>query len=273
MVPATAFALALTYGCSPPPEIGQADYSALDLPSRCAPGTRNGAAGASDGRRTPSGIRYNVRTPRNYDPALAHPLLILYAPGGFGPKSSERFSNLTTAATSAGFIVTYAEHRPLAMSTFSLMGELPGLIARDWCVDGHRIVLAGHSDGASTAGAIAFLRAADPPPAAVVLSAAGIRGQDLRRYSCPPPLSVMVLHSRKDELFPLPDYGEGAFAWWASCNHCAMPAIKDQERCTSAQGCAAGAQVRYCETSTAHTEWPPLNAAILEFLEDAVPLH
>ena len=50
--------------------------------SGCVPGKRPGSAGATYGESTPESIHYNVRTPLNYNPGIAHPLLMVYAPAG-----------------------------------------------------------------------------------------------------------------------------------------------------------------------------------------------
>jgi polyhydroxybutyrate depolymerase len=263
--------LPLAQGCFAPPELGQADYADLALPVRCESGSRAGRAGASDGYRTASGIGYSVRTPRNYDPARAHPLLVVFAAAGQGPTSSERFSGLTGQATGRGWIVAYVEHRPLALRTFQAMGEIAAHVARSFCVDERRVALAGHSDGATTASAVAFLGVQAPRPFALVLSAAGIRGEDLSRYACPAPLSVMVVHSGKDTLFPPPAYGEGAFEWWARCGQCTGHAQPAPDNCVAGDGCARGVQVRYCQVNTPHADWPGLDRQMLEFLDAAEP--
>ncbi|MGH8489314.1 MAG: alpha/beta hydrolase family esterase, partial [Gammaproteobacteria bacterium] len=45
----------------------------------CKPDSRIGLAGVIDSERTPTGIRFNVRTPENYRPNVAHPLLVVFA--------------------------------------------------------------------------------------------------------------------------------------------------------------------------------------------------
>jgi len=256
--------------CSPPaPDLGTADYGAPPSAEGCAPGTKVGPAGGANRILTSHEIPFSVRTPANYDATRAHPLLVLYAPGGKHRFDSEEYYALTRQVTSAGFIVAYPDHLRLSMRAFDELAQVPALVARQWCVDAHRVYLAGHSDGGSTAAAIAFLGKSSLPPSAIVVSAAGIRRQDLEAYACPRPVSVMVIHSREDALFPLPAYGHDAAEWWASCNGCEQPAgPPDGNGCVHYQGCTDGVQTRYCETTGEHAQWSPDNASkLLGFLK------
>jgi polyhydroxybutyrate depolymerase len=271
---AGAIGLALLLaGCSrPAPELGAADYAALRLPAACAPNERPGGGGATDRLRTSHGIAYSIRTPSNYDPTRAHPLLVVYAPAGRHRFASEAFYRLTGAATAAGFIVAHPDHVKPSLRAFDELGRIPALVAERWCVDRARIYLAGHSDGGTTAAALAFLGKSQPPPRGVAISAAGIRAQDLRDYACPPPLSVMVVHSRADALFPPPDYGEHAARWWAACNGCeAVAGARDDDGCAEYRGCAPGARTRYCEADNAHHQWPSVNRTIVRFFGTTEP--
>lgn len=266
-----AFAVVLIAGCSrTAPELGNADYAALQLSATCAPNEKPGPAGATDRLRTARGVAYSIRTPRNYDPLRAHPLLVVYAPAGRHRFSSEAFYRLTGAATAAGFIVVHPDHLKLSMQAFDELGQIPTLVAERWCVDRARIYLTGHSDGGTSAAALTFLAKSRPPPRAVAISAAGIRAEDLQNHGCPPPLSVMVVHSRADDLFPPPAYGEDAARWWAACNRCQpVPATRDEDGCAEYRGCAPGTRTRYCEVDNAHNEWPNVNPAVLRFFQDA----
>jgi polyhydroxybutyrate depolymerase len=155
------------------------------------------------------------------------------------------------------------------MGTFVQQGEIPGVIAKRWCIDPARITFAGHSDGGSSAAAVAFFGKSSPLPAAIAVSGAGMRKQDITDYACPAPVSVLVVHSRNDSRFPLPEFGKGPAQWWADCNHCASPPVAAGEGCVEHTGCRAGRRVRYCETSSAHQEWPPASEEILRFLVSA----
>lgn len=258
--------------CGPAPApLGHADYATLKLPAQCAPAEHAGLAGQDDSLATPGGIRLGVRTPRNYDPTRAHPLLVVFAPAGHGRVRSERLAGLTQAATARGFIVAYSDHRRLARATFDQLGQIPALVAARWCIDTRRVYLAGHSDGGASAAAVGFLGTSALAPAALIVSGAGIRAEDLTRYACPAPLSVMVIHSREDERFPPPGFGAGPAQWWAACNRCAPQTLPAADGCVEYADCAPGTRTLYCESAGPHASWPALNDRMLGFLAARKP--
>ena len=137
--------------------LGEAVYISSENTIRCDPGIKPGVAGASNDEKTPTGIRYMVKTPVNYNSSIAHPLLMVYAPGGRNRYESENYMSLTQEGTAAGFIVAHADHRKMSTKTIEDLAEMPALIEEKWCIDKKRIFLTGHSDGGTTAMAIAFL--------------------------------------------------------------------------------------------------------------------
>ena len=259
--------IAAATACSPPQvETDQADYAQHAFPALCAAGTKSGAAGVTNRIDTRGGLRVSVRTPSNYDSTVAHPLLIVYAPGGHHRYQSEELAQLTTAATRRGFIIAYPDHVTLKLASFKLLGEVPETVASKWCIDPARIYATGHSDGGLASEAVLFLNTSTLPVAAIVASGAGIRGQDLSEYACPTPRPVMIIHSRNDELFPPPAYGREAANWWAACNRCEPgTASADAGGCINYHGCATGAPTRYCQTEGPHRSWHGLNAEALDF--------
>jgi polyhydroxybutyrate depolymerase len=246
--------------------LGEAVYAVTDSTLRCEPGAKPGDAGASNDEKTSAGIRYMVKTPGNYNSSIAHPLLMVYAPGGRNRYESEKYTYLTQEATMAGFIVAYADHRKMSTETIVELAEIPGLIEKKWCIDKKRIFLTGHSDGGTTAMGIAFLNGTKHIPAAIAPSAVGIRGEDLQEYHCPNPLPVMVMHSSQDTLFP--GYGKEAIQWWAACNGCdTASSVKDADGCVTYSGCKNNVATRYCEGTGTHPEWPGKNKAIIDFFK------
>ena len=248
--------------------LGEAVYAVDDNTRRCEPGTKPGPAGASNDEKTSAGIRYMVKTPANYNSNMAHPLLMVYAPGGRNRYESENYIYITQEATAAGFIVAYADNRRLSPEAIEELAEIPGLIEKKWCIDKKRIFLTGHSDGGTVAMGIAFLKGTKHIPAAIAPSAVGIRGEDLKGQSCPKPLPVMVMHSSRDSLFP--GYGKEAIQWWATCNGCdtASP-VKDSDGCVTYKGCKNNVTTSYCEGTGTHREWPGKNKAIIEFFRSS----
>lgn len=227
-----------------------------------------GQAGITDTERTAHGIRYSVRTPANYDPAIAHPLLLVYAPAGLSRFAAERLTDLTYDATSAGFVVAYADSHRLSIPVIIELGTIPGLIAQKWCIDEQRVYLTGHSDGGTVASALAFLEETRHIPAAIAPSAAGISGTDLASYPCPAPLPVMVLHSANDTLFP--GFGAQAARWWAACNKCDLtPRGSADNGCVAYPNCAGGVVTLYCEGTGPHPLWPAFNQTIIRFFRSS----
>lgn len=249
-----------------PAALGDADYAKLALPAACS--ALDGAAGATNGLQTGGGVAFNVRTPRNYDPTRAHPLLIVLPPAGFDRVRAERYAGLTSAATGAGFVIAYADHARMVIDSFAQQGEIPRRVAERWCIDPARVVFAGHSDGGSSAAAVTFLARSTIAPAAIVVSGSGIRAADLSHYACPAPVSVLILHSRDDARFPLPEFGADPVRWWAACGACAAQPIVDGD-CVEHTRCRSGTRVRYCELSGRHEQWPAANDELLRFVQGA----
>jgi len=244
--------------------LSKAVYTINNGTQQCESGTKSGRAGVSDNEKTSAGVRYMVKTPANYNSNIAHPLLMVYAPARTNRYESENFVSLTQEATTAGFIVAYADHRGLSPETIEKLAEIPGLIEKKWCIDHKRIFLTGHSDGGTAAMGIAFMTGTKHIPAAIAPSAVGIRGEDLKEYRCPNPLPVMVMHSSQDTLFP--GYGKEAIQWWAACNGCdtASP-VKETDGCVTYRGCKNNVTTRYCEGTGTHPEWPGKNKAVIDF--------
>lgn len=245
-----------------PPQLEAFAY--VNATETCLAGSRSGVAGATDGKVSSDGIRYMVRTPSNYNATVAHPLLMIYAAAGQSRWASERMMGLTTTATGAGFIVVYADHRPLNISAVEQLGTIPGLVAKEWCIDEHRVYVTGHSDGGTTSLMLSVLDKTKKVPAAIAPSAAGVTSKDLDAFQCPAPMPVMVMHSKNDSLFP--GWGAQTSAWWAGCNHCDLNKTKTVEGgCRAYQGCASGGATLYCEGTGSHRDWPNLNRVMLEF--------
>jgi polyhydroxybutyrate depolymerase len=244
------------------------DYASASRHGSCPQGSKSGEAGATDGLKSGSGIVYNVRTPSNYDPTFAHPLLMVYAAGGLSASRNESLTKFTTAATRNGFVVAYTAHNPMSVETVEKLAKLPNEIADRWCIDIHRVYATGHSDGGTVSTAIALLDDTRGLLAGIAPSAAGFAAKDFESFKCPSaPLPVMVMHSSWDMLFP--GWGAQAAKWWAACNGCdlAKPPRPAGETCVAYQACATGGSTRYCEGSRLHGAWPGLEAEIIRFFE------
>ncbi len=261
--------------CAPPQsELGSSHYSA-SINRACAGMSLPGPTGHTDGELSVLGIRFNVRTPSNYDADVAHPLLMVFSPGDRDAFATERFTGLTTAFTAAGLVVAYADNRPRRIPSIRRpiseqwileLGTIPALISGRWCIDSERIYLTGHSNGGTVATALAVLPDSQVQPAAIAPSGAGFDADALAGFDCPTvPLSVLVMHSRDDNLFP--GFGRQAVEWWAQCNGCNVKPVPDADGCQSYADCTNNAVTRYCPGMGQHRKWPNRMQTILDFFD------
>lgn len=248
-------------------EMGTTSYANAGKQQSCQDESRQGESGATHGEKTQEGIHYNVRTPLNYNETIAHPLLVVYAPARANRAKSEKLTGLTYAATSAGFIIAYADHPALSPSSTVELGTIAKLIAKKWCVDEERIYFTGHSDGGTVSMALAFMNGTRDIPTAIAPSAAGITYRDLSSHSCPQPISVLVMHSKNDHLFP--GYGSETSGWWAACNECSPIPKKLDNGCIAYRECKNDVKTWYCEGEELHAKWPQRNQQLLDFFATA----
>jgi polyhydroxybutyrate depolymerase len=290
--------------------ISEAIYANNSGKFRCKAGEKIGRIGASNDEKTGDGIRFSVKTPANYKDTHPHPLLMVYAPAGRDRGEAEELMYLTKEATAAGFIVAYADHRPGSPESIIQLAEIPKVIEQKWCIDKKKIFLTGHSDGGTVSMGMAFINGTKHIPAAIAPSAVGIRGADLEDRNCVKPLPVMVMHSRRDKLFP--NFGKEAVEWWAKCNKCETKLYKISDRkipksgkydwesyyqqelkqrstdlaagspppmtkpvegfegCYAYSGCKNGVQTWYCEGDAPHPMWPGRNKEIISFFKAVI---
>jgi polyhydroxybutyrate depolymerase len=241
------------------------------IAAACSPGSRTGRADLNDNLQTSDQLTFAVRTPSNYDPTRAYPLLVVFPPAGFNRRQSETFYGLTTEATRRGFIVAYSDHVDLSPTAVAQQAKAAATVASFFCVDEASIAYLGHSDGGAMAEGIpAYVPKASAAPHSIVASAAGITSEDLATMACPSIAAVLIVHSRADERFP--DFGRGAAAYWGRCAACAPENLKLlADGCHDFSGCAGGRRVTYCETSLPHKRWPRMNAAMLDFIQGGKP--
>jgi polyhydroxybutyrate depolymerase len=237
------------------------------IAAACSPGSRTGHQDLNDNLQTSDQLTFAVRTPSNYDPTRAYPLLVVFPPAGFKRRQSENFYGLTTEATRRGFIVAYSDHIGLSPTAVSRQAKVAATVASFFCVDEASIAYLGHSDGGSMAEGIpAYVRNAGAAPHSIVASAAGITSDDLATMACPSIPAVLIVHSRTDERFP--NLGRGTAAYWGRCAACAPEILNPlADGCREFKGCAGGRRVTYCETSLPHKRWPSMNAAMLDFIQ------
>ncbi|MEW6168031.1 MAG: hypothetical protein AB1651_10090 [Pseudomonadota bacterium] len=261
IIAALLAAQALLLHSGPAIEAADARYGSV-AGAECPLGPRSGPAGRHE-RRSSAGVRYVVVTPRNYRAGYAHPLLVVYAPAGFGPGLSERYAGLTGAATAAGYIVTYVGSLQLSLAAVERLAGVPSEVASQWCIDPKRMYAAGHSDGGTVATALAVLPQWRGRLDAVVASGMGWSAPDFAAQDCPAPMAVLIAHGSEDSHFP--NYGRDAEAFWKRCNRCSAEVETDAHGCTRYRGCAA--ETVYCEPARSHWRWAVDAAAVMDFLQ------
>ncbi|MGA7383798.1 MAG: hypothetical protein WBW81_03610, partial [Methylocella sp.] len=178
------------------------------IAAACSPGSRTGRADLDDNLQTSDRLTFAVRTPSNYDPTRAYPLLVVFPPAGYNRRQSEAFYGLTTEATRRGFIVAYSDHKVLSPTAVLQQAQVAATVASFFCIDEASIAYLGHSDGGLMAEGIpAYIGKATITPHSIVASGAGITREDLATMACPSIPAVLIVHNRADERFP--DFGRG----------------------------------------------------------------
>ena len=250
---------------SPRPKVAAA--GPVGIAAACSPGSRSGHTDLDDHLQTSDQLTIAVRTPSDYDPTRAYPLLVVFPPAGYDRRQAEIFYDLTTEATRRGFILAYSDHVSLSSTAVLQQAKVAATVASIFCVDVTKIAYLGHSDGGSVAEGIpTYTPQAGFAPRSIVASGAGITGEDLATMACPAIPSAMIVHSRADERFP--GFGHGAAEYWAQCAACSpMEPNASIAACRDFSGCAHGRRVTYCETALPHKRWPRMNNAMLDFIQ------
>jgi polyhydroxybutyrate depolymerase len=227
-------------------------------PPTCDAGAKTGSAKGGS-VTAPGGLNVVVRVPAGYDPTIASPFVMVFAPAGGDAAATEQFTGYTPVAMKRGYIIAYADHvSPTTMSVIKQAAQAIPTVTGKWCVDPKRIYLTGHSDGGTVAELTAY--AGYATVAAIAPSASGVTASNLAAASCPKaPISAMEIHSTGDQLFPVSQgFGADVAKSWAKCESCAStPGPKEKDGCIPYPGCAGGTEVRYCEGSAPHGYWPP----------------
>ena len=246
------------------PPLPEAAASLKDMPPGCA-SPLSGQAGRHTDLTTPSGLKFSVVAPSNYQANKQHGLLMMYPPAGFSNDLAERYYQLTRQANEAGYVVVYSAAIPLSGRALRLQSEVVPQVMSQWCINPDRVVFAGHSDGGSLSTGLTVRQLpAAVRPARIVVSAAGITSQDLAEEACPAPLHVSVLHNPKDDLFP--GFGEGAATWWGQCMQCSEVVQTEANGC-QLRSCAEGKTLRFCVTSEPHVKFPAVAQQMFQWLD------
>lgn len=231
----------------------------------CPDGSRPGPSGKANDQKTSAGLMFNLRTPSDYKPTAARPLIVVYSPNGGDRNITEGFMMLTTPALARGNIIAYADHLTPSNAdvdkAFGMMKE----ITERWCVDTNRIYGVGHSDGATVLNKLAANLPGPPMVAAIAPNASGNTVPAGAGCSMQAPFGAIVMHSSGDTVFP--GKGKPLADWYVRCMECdATPKPKLPNGCIPFGGCRDGVQVEYCEATGPHASFPTALAGhILDF--------
>lgn len=196
---------------------------------------------------------FHVRTPANYRPTQAHPLLVVFSPAGANSHLTERWVGLTHEATRRGIVVAYVSSIRLSPAAVPLLAKQVRFIQQHWCIDPDRITFSGHSDGGTVAQLLALLRYDTPlNPTTIVASGAGLLEDDFAEFRCPRGTHVVLYHGSKDNHFP--GYGQSAARAWAQCMRCGDARLTP-DGCMTYSDCDGS--LRYCEMDAGHYRWLP----------------
>lgn len=224
------------------------------------PGAASGVpASPACGKTAPKGVlakrvtvfgkprSYTLVVPSGYDPALSQPLIyVLHGHGGSGAQARSSFA-IESAAGGRGLFV-YPE-APGGWDLDSETGKnrdvaffdaMLAQIQSDYCVDLHRVFVAGFSNGAYMANQLACRRG--ERIRAVVThsgggpydSSAGAKYDDHGMLVCTKPVAALVIHGTADGTVA-PSEGQKSIDQWASTNHCSAPTPSGA--CVTYAGC------------------------------------
>lgn len=252
------------------PPTSETEYSTLASDATCPARTFPTPIVDRINEELSNGWRVSIRPPRNYDPQKRHPLLLVFAPAGYGRSASERYYNMNAEATRRGFVVAYVDARPLNLSVSAALSKVADELVAKWCIDREKIVYAGHSDGATSAYGIALRHPEAFQPKLMVLSGGGISGADLKSEKCPKTRSALIIHGSRDTHFPR--FGAEAAEWWSKCLAC-EGLSEPQGICRTAVGCASGSSLMYCEPDQEHIDPPQLSDVSWRFIENSLLLN
>lgn len=244
-------------------EAVDASYTSAAM-GACPLGSRDGTSGRHE-LRSANGVPFTVITPRNFRSGVTHPLLVVFAPAGFGPGLSERYAGLTAEATRAGFVVTYVGSIQMSLVTMDRFAGVVHEVEEHWCIDPARVYASGHSDGGTVATALSVLPRFNRLLRGIAVSGAGWEKADFDSASCVSPLPVLIMHGANDGHFP--GFGRDAAAYWSACNRCKdsrKPQMQSNRICYTFMDCAA--ETIYCEPERSHWRWAGDPPEIIGFL-------
>lgn len=279
--------------CDPGPS------STANWPGASAPTTGAGGAGGAGGpspacgKPAPKGVlprhvtlfgksrSYTLVVPASYTPAISLPVVVvLHGHGGSGAQARASFDLEGPAAGKALFLYPDAvgggwdldaeagKNRDVA-----LFDAMLAQVQSEYCVDLHRVFLAGFSNGAYMANQLACRRSERVRAVAThsgggpYETGAAAKYDDQGRLQCgAKPVGSLVIHGTADGTV-VPAEGQKSIDHWSAANHCsAAPGAASAKPCVTYASCIH--PVVACKVQgLGHSVWPEAPARAWAFFD------
>lgn len=284
-----SLSLSAALGCDRPPEstAGWAERAtADDAPANAAAtnmapacGKKSAATGVLARKVNVFGKArtYTLVVPAGYDAAISQPLVyVLHGDGGTGKQIRASFDVEAAAGGKALFLYpdgaggAWDLDSPASKNAdVALFDATLAQVQSEYCVDLHRVFIAGFSKGAYMANQLACRRG-DRIRAVATHSGGGPYGAEGGTYDdhgelvCSgKPVGSLVLHGTSDAVVA-PSEGEKSIAHWTHANHCASSTTSGT--CATYTGCAN--PVVACKIhGLGHTVWPEAPKRVWQFFD------
>jgi polyhydroxybutyrate depolymerase len=193
---------------------------------------------------------YTLHIPPRYDGKQAVPLVMVLHGRGSTGEEAERAFGMDEKADKEGFLVVYPDavgssRDPRSWNTgfeksapvvddSAFLRSLIQKLTQTLYVDRSKVFVAGFDNGGTMAGKLAAEFSSRIAALGVVGGAAGVKSKAGQPVTLPRPahpLSVIVFHGKRDDVFPYEgDYylsARGSLAFWVRQNNCSEPVQKE----------------------------------------------
>lgn len=210
---------------------------------------------------------YTLVVPASYEPSISQPLIyVLHGHGGSGTQARSSFDIEGTAAGKAFFVYPdgigggwdldseTGKNRDVAFFDAML-----AQVQSEYCVDLHRVFIAGFSNGAYMANQLACRRATrirgvvTHSGGGPYDNGAGAKYDEHGQLECEgKPVAALVIHGTADGTV-VPGEGQKSIDHWVAANHCGSPTTNGM--CATYAGCIN--PVIACKVhGLGHSVWP-----------------
>ena len=192
---------------------------------------------------------YTLVVPASYSPSLSQPLIyVLHGHGGSGAQARSSFDVEGAAGGKGLFLYPDAlgggwdlDSETGKNRDVAFFDAMLAQVTSDYCVDLHRVFVAGFSNGAYMANQLACRRGERVRAVATHSgggpydSSANAKYDDHGRLECSgKPVGALVIHGAADGTVA-PSEGQKSVEHWAAANRCGAPAASGA--CTTYAGC------------------------------------